>query len=114
MSTAQFSEDGKEVYIECNYGRKVGVIVLKHLDKNSDVETDNDCILIKFTIRDVTDINSQMVVTNQLILRKEYTAVLSHVFREVSNVMDNWYETPDLLINGKKRRWIPGHYEDVE
>lgn len=114
MSTARFSEDHKEVYIECNYGRKIGAVVLKHLDKHPDVETDNDRILIKFTTQDVTDINSQMTVTNQLILRKEYTAVLSHVFRKVSDIMDEWYETPDLLSNGKKRRWIPGHYEDAE
>lgn len=91
MSGAKLSEDGKEVYIECNYGRKIGSVILKHLDKNPDVEGDNDRILIKFTTADHVDINSQLTVTNQLILRKEYTAVLSHVFRKVADVMDEWY-----------------------
>lgn len=101
MSSARLSEDGKEVYIECNYGRKIGSIVLKHIDKNPDVERDNDRILIKFTTADHADINSQMVVTNQVILKKEYTAVLSHVFRKIADVMDEWYDE-DPQGDGKK------------
>lgn len=92
MSSAKFSEDGKEVFIECNYGRKQATIVMKHIDKNPDVENDCDRILFKFSTSDYADINSQMVVTNQLILRKDYTMVLSHVFRKVADVMDEWYE----------------------
>lgn len=91
MSSAKFSEDGKEVFIECNYGRKQATIAMKHLDKNPDIENDCDRILIKFSTSDYVDINSQMVVTNQLILRKDYTAVLSHVFRTVADTMDKWY-----------------------
>lgn len=91
MSSAKFSEDGKEVFIECNYGRKQATIVMKHLDKNPEVEHDFDRILIKFSTSDYADIGSQMVVTNQLVLRKDYTMVLSHVFRTVADTMDKWY-----------------------
>ena len=92
MSRARFSEDGKEVLIECNYGRKVAFFILKHLDKNPEIETDNDRIMLKYQIRDVSDINSQLYVDNHIIIKKEYTAVLSHVFRTIADVMDDWYK----------------------
>lgn len=91
MSCARFSDDGKEVYIECNYGRKLATVVLKHMDKNPEIENDCDRILFKFYTADHADINSQMMVTNQIILRKSNTVVLSHVFRTVADVMDKWY-----------------------
>lgn len=114
MSTAHFSEDHKEICIECNCGKKAVFVTLKHLDRNTGVPTDNDRIMLKYDIRDRTDMDSQLYVSNHVIIKKEHTAVLSHVFRSVSDVMDEWYGKPDMMFGGKMRRWVPGHYEDVE
>ena len=92
MSSGRISDDRKTVTFDINLNRIVGLFTLTHMDKHPDIDHDKDRIMMRMEIRDAKDINAQMYTSRHVIIDKDYTKILSHFFRKVADVMEEWYE----------------------
>ena len=88
MSSGYTAPDKKLVTFEINHGRVIGRFTLAHLDGN---ELNPDKILMKMDTQyagcpDATTSSTSVIIT------KDYTMVLSHMFRRMADVVDEWYK----------------------
>jgi hypothetical protein len=88
MSSGFTAKDKKLISFEINHGRVMGEFTLAHLDGN---ELNPDKIMMQLRTQyaggpDATSNSMSVIIT------KDYTQVLSHMFRHMADVMDEWYE----------------------
>jgi len=88
MSSGNISEDGKTVTFEISNNRVFGSFVLHHMDGD---ESNPDRILMRMHTRSVLGLEESSS-HNSVIIDKSKTKVLSHIFRHMADVMDEWYK----------------------
>jgi len=88
VSSGRTSSDKKVVSFEINHNSVIGSFRLAHLDGN---ELNPDKILMQMTSQAYNGVDSTDNSTS-VIITKEYTRVLSHMFRHMADVMDEWYK----------------------
>lgn len=89
MSSGNISEDGKTVSFEINNNRVVGSFVLHHMDGD---ELNPDRIVMRMETRSAFGVGAEANSHNSVIIDKRKTKVLSHIFRSMADVMDEWYK----------------------
>lgn len=89
MSSGKISEDGKTVSFEINNNRVVGNFILHHMDGD---ESNPDRIVMRMETRSAFSVGAESSSQNSVIIDKSKTKVLSHIFRHMADVMDEWYK----------------------
>ena len=92
MSSGNVSADRKTITFEINENRVVGSFVLSHLDSD---QLNPDRIYMSMHTQSAFGVGSSSSNHTSVIIHKRNTKVLSHFFRHMADVMDEWYKEED-------------------
>ena len=95
MSSGHTSKDRKTIGFDLTSSNMTGYFLLSHLDGN---ELNPDKILMQLSTNSASSGNT-ISCKNSIIIDKNQTIVLSHMFRHMADLMDEWYKKNSIKIS---------------